>query len=164
MGSNIPKAIYSNQSNFLIRGDGMKVSEIMTKSPVTLGPSATARDAAEIMKKENLGTVLVAEKEHLEGIVTDRQISTKVVAEGKDPARIKVSEFMTKNPVTASPDMTVEDAARIIGKNRFRRVPVVQGERLMGVVSAADIADHARSCNVCMNNLFDELSKSKAQR
>lgn len=139
----------------------MKVSERMTANPVTVEPSATAKDAAEIMKKENLGTVLVAEGDRLRGLVTDRQIATKVVAAGKDPEETRVSEFMTKSPVTASPDMEMEDASRIIGENGIRRVPVVQGERLMGIISAADIAEHARACSICMNNLFNEIAKAE---
>lgn len=139
----------------------MKVSERMITNPITVEPSATAKDVAEIMKKENLGTVLVAEGDRLRGLVTDRQIATKLVSTGKDPAGTRVSEIMTKSPVTASPDMEMEDVSRIIGENGIRRVPVVQGERLMGIVSAADIADHARTCNICMNNLFNEISKAR---
>ena len=139
----------------------MKVSEIMTKNPVTVQPSATAKDAAELMRKKNLGTVLVAEEDRLEGIVTDRQIATKVVAEGKDPARTRVNEFMTRNPVSASPDMEIEDVTRIMGENRYRRVPVVQDGRLMGIVSTADIAEHARTCNVCIDNILNEVAKAE---
>jgi CBS domain-containing protein len=139
----------------------MKVSEIMTKNPVTVQPSATAKDAAELMKKENLGTVLVAEEDHLEGIVTDRQIATKVVAEGKDPARTRVNEFMTKDPVSASPDMEIEDVTKIMGENKFRRVPVVQDGKLMGIVSTADIAEHVRTCDVCIDNILNEVAKAK---
>ncbi len=139
----------------------MKVSEVMTKNPVTVQPSATAKDAAELMKKENLGTVLVAEDDCLEGIVTDRQIATKVVAEGKDPARTRVNEFMTKDPVSASPDMEIEDVTKIIGENKFRRVPVVQDGKLMGIVSTADIAEHVRTCDVCIDNILNEVAKAK---
>ncbi len=139
----------------------MKVSEIMTKNPVTVQPSATAKDAAQVMKKENLGTVLVAEEDYLEGIVTDRQIAVKVVAEGKDPAKTSVNEFMTKDPVSASPDMEIEDVTRIMGENKYRRVPVVQDGRLMGIVSTADIAEHARTCNVCIDNILNEVAKAE---
>ncbi len=139
----------------------MKVSEIMTKNPITVQPSATAKDAAELMKKESLGTVLVAEGDRLEGLVTDRQIATKVVAEGKDPARTRVSEIMTKDPVSASPDMEVEDVTKIMGENKYRRVPVVQDGKLMGIVSTADIAEHARTCDVCIDNILNEVAKAE---
>ncbi|MCX9010406.1 MAG: CBS domain-containing protein [Candidatus Methanoperedens sp.] len=138
----------------------MKVSEIMTENPVTVDPESTAKDAAKIMKEENLGTVLVAEGARLEGIVTDRQIAIKVVASEKDPKVTRVSEFMTKDPITVSPDMEIEEVSRIIGDNGIRRVPVVQSERLIGIISAADIADHARDCNICIENLLNEVAKA----
>lgn len=140
--------------------DNMKVSEIMTENPVTVDPESTAKDAAKIMKEENLGTVLVAEGARLEGIVTDRQIAIKVVASEKDPKVTRVSEFMTKDPITVSPDMEIEEVSRIIGDNGIRRVPVVQSERLIGIISAADIADHARDCNICIENLLNEVAKA----
>ncbi len=83
----------------------MKVSEKMTKDPVTVKASATAKEVAEKMRKENIGTVLVEENGRLKGIATDRQIATKVVAAGKDPSKTRVSEFMTEDPVTGNPDM-----------------------------------------------------------
>ncbi|NJD77331.1 MAG: CBS domain-containing protein [Candidatus Methanoperedens sp.] len=138
----------------------MKVSERMTDKPVTVDISATAREAAKIMKEKNIGTVLVTEGDRLKGIVTDRQIATKVIAAGKDPEKTKVSEFMTEDPVTASPDMVICDATEIIGENGFRRVPVVENERLVGILSAADVAMHARTCNACMENLFSETEKA----
>lgn len=139
----------------------MKVSERMTKEPVTIDPSSTAKDAAEMMKTENIGVVLVAEGDHLRGLVTDRQIATKVVAAGKDPAQTMVSEFMTENPVTASPDMIICDATEIIGENGFRRLPVVENDRLIGVLSEADITLHARNCDSCTENIFSEIEKAE---
>ncbi|KCZ73241.1 putative signal-transduction protein [Candidatus Methanoperedens nitroreducens] len=139
----------------------MKVSEIMTKNPITVDPEASAMDVARKMQEEKVGTVLVADRDHLEGIVIDRQIATKVVAAGKDPARTKVSEFMTRDPVTASPDMQLEDVSRMIGENKCRRIPIVESGRLMGIVSSADIAAHARECDVCINNILDEVAKAE---
>lgn len=118
-------------------------------------------DVARKMQEEKVGTVLVADRDHLEGIVIDRQIATKVVAAGKDPARTKVSEFMTRDPVTASPDMQLEDVSRMIGENKCRRIPIVESGRLMGIVSSADIAAHARECDVCINNILDEVAKAE---
>ncbi|MCX9012053.1 MAG: CBS domain-containing protein [Candidatus Methanoperedens sp.] len=139
----------------------MKVSERMTKEPITVDPSATAKDASERMKKENIGVVLVAEGDQLKGLVTDRQIATKVVAAGKDPAQTRVSEIMTENPVTASPDMIICDATEIIGENGFRRLPVVENDRLVGVLSEADITLHARNCDSCTENIFSEIEKAE---
>ena len=139
----------------------MKVSERMTRELVTIDPSSTAKDAAEKMKQENIGVVLVTAGDRLRGLVTDRQIATKVVAAGKDPAQTRVSEIMTENPVTASPDMIICDATEIIGENGFRRLPVVENERLVGVLSEADITLHARNCDSCTENIFSEIEKAE---
>lgn len=139
----------------------MKVSEKMTKNPVTVDSSATAKEAADKMKEENIGTVLVTDKGRLTGIVVDRQIITKVIAAGKDPAEVKVSEFMTESPVTASPDMDIEEASKIIGDMGYRRVPVVENEKLIGIISVADIVEHARTCNTCMTNILSEAAKAE---
>lgn len=139
----------------------MKVSEKMTKNPITVDSSATAKEAADKMKEENIGTVLVTDKGRLTGIVVDRQIITKVIAAGKDPAEVKVSEFMTESPVTASPDMDIEEASKIIGDMGYRRVPVVENEKLIGIISVADIVEHARTCNTCMTNILSEAAKAE---
>ena len=139
----------------------MKVSERMTKEPVTVEASATAKEVAEKMRSENIGTVLVEENGRLKGIATDRQIATKVVAAGKDPSKTRVSEFMTENPVTARPDMEMEDVTKIMGEMGFRRIPIVENERTVGIISAADIVEHARTCKTCMGNIFNEVAKAE---
>ena len=160
-GSGCSSEIYMFQSiHLLIGSDQMKVSERMTDEPVSVDTTATAREVAGIMKEKNIGTVLVTENGHLKGIATDRQIATRVIAGGKDPEKTRVSESMTKDPVTASPDMMICDATKIIGGNGFRRIPVVKNEKVVGILSAADVAMHARTCNVCRENLFDEAEKA----
>lgn len=139
----------------------MKVSERMKKHLVTVSDTATASEAAEKMKSENVGTVLVIHDGHLRGIVTDRQIATKVITEGKDPAKIRVSDFMTKNPVTGSPDMKICDVTQIMGDKGYRRIPIVENERPVGIISIADIVEHARTCNACTKNILNEVAKSE---
>ncbi|KAB2946023.1 MAG: inosine-5'-monophosphate dehydrogenase [Candidatus Methanoperedens nitroreducens] len=139
----------------------MKVSERMTKNPITVNPSATAKDVAEKMEKENVGTVLVTDGGRLKGIVIDRQIITKVIAAGKDPAKVRVSEFMTESPVTANFDMEIEEASRIIGEKGFRRIPVVENGKPVGIISVADIVEHARTCTECMTNILSEAAKAE---
>jgi CBS domain-containing protein len=138
----------------------MKVSESMTKNPITVESSATAKEVATKMKEEKLGTVLVTDKGRLKGLVIDRQIITKVVAAGKDPAKVKVSEFMTESPVTVSPDMDIEEASQIIGEKGYRRIPVVENEKPVGIISVADIVEHAKTCTSCMTNIFSEAVKA----
>ena len=139
----------------------MKVGEKMTKNMVTVNITATAAEAAKKMQSEKVGTVLVLDGWVLKGLVTDRQIATRVVASGKDPAKVGVSEFMTKNPVTVSPEMDIHEAVRVMGAQGYRRIPVLEGEKLVGIISTADIAEHAQTCNLCMQNIFKELKKAE---
>jgi len=142
-------------------GGVMKVSDKMTKDMITVSSTATAAEAAKKMQSEKVGSVLVLDGGSLRGLVTDRQIATKVVAAGMDPGKVKVSEFMTKNPVTISPEQEIHEAGKIIGENGYRRVPVVKDGKLVGVISVADLAEHAVTCNLCMQNIFRELKKAE---
>lgn len=137
----------------------MIVSEIMTKNLVTVGIASAVSEAAKKMLSENVGTVLVTDKGQLKGLVTDRQIATKVVGTGKDASKVKVSDFMTEDPVTCSSDMEICEAAKIMGENKYRRIPAVEGEKLVGILSIADIAEHAKTCNKCMQNILNEVAR-----
>jgi len=138
-----------------------KVEEKMTRDMVTMNITATAAEAANKMASEEVGTILILDDGSLKGLVTDRQIATKVVASGKDPAKIRVSEFMTKDPVTVSPEMDIHEAVKIIGMYGYRRIPVLEGDKPVGIISIADIAEHAKTCNLCMQNIFKELKKAE---
>ncbi len=132
----------------------------MTTNVVTLNSTATAAEAAKKMKSEKVGTVLVLDDGSRKGLVTDRQIVTKVVAAGKDPARVTVNEFMTKDPVTISPDKDIHEAGRIMGEQGYRRVPVVGDGKLLGIISIADLAEHAMSCQPCVQDILREGKKA----
>ncbi len=138
----------------------MKVGEVMTKNLVTVSAASMAADAAKKMLLENVGTVLVTDNGRLKGIVTDRQITTRVIGAGKDASKVKVSDLMTRNPVTCGPDMGICEAAEIMGEKRFRRIPVVRSEKLVGIISTADIAEHAKTCDACMRNILSEDAKA----
>jgi CBS domain-containing protein len=108
-----------------------------------------------------VGTLLVLDGGSLKGLVTDRQVVTKIVAERKDPNRITVNEFMTKNPVIISPDKDIHQAGRIMGEQDYRRVPVVDSGKLLGIISIADLAEHAMSCKPCMQDILQEAKKAE---
>ena len=139
----------------------MKVADGMTTNVVTLNSTATAAEAAKKMQSENVGTVLVLDGGSLKGLVTDRQIVTKVVAAGKDPAKVNVNEFMTKDPVTISSEKDIHEAGRIMGEQGYRRVPVVDDGKLLGLISIADLAKHAMSCEPCMKDILREAKKAE---
>jgi CBS domain-containing protein len=117
-----------------------KISEIMTPDPVTLPADSTCLDAAKEMKKGDIGDVLVMEGDRLCGIVTDRDIAVRAVAEGKDPAELQLREFCTRDLTTLSPDDSWEDAVRLMREKDIRRLPVVEGNKPVGIVSLGDLA------------------------
>lgn len=118
----------------------MKVSEVMTREPETLAPSATCGEAATLMKQEDCGSIPIVDGGRLVGIVTDRDIVIRAVAAGKDPKTTPVSAVMSADPVTVSPDSDTEEASRIMAERQIRRLPVVHEERLAGIVVIGQLA------------------------
>ncbi|MBW9144639.1 CBS domain-containing protein [Clostridium sp. CM027] len=118
----------------------MKVSEIMTKDVLSLAVDDTAKHAAELMKEHNIGSIPVKTKEKVIGIVTDRDIILRCVAEGKDVKTQKVRDIMTSNPVVGDQNMNVDDAIRIMSERQIRRLPITAKDQLVGMVSLGDVA------------------------
>ena len=118
----------------------MRCREIMTKNVRTATSGMTLREAAALMRDGDMGAVPVVDEGKLAGIVTDRDIVIRVVAEGKD-ATTSVSEAMTAELFTVTPDDFVFEAIRLMGDKQIRRVPVVgtTGE-LVGIIAIADVA------------------------
>lgn len=118
----------------------MKISEIMTPKPATVGPRATLGEVATLMRQEDCGSIPVVEDGRLVGIVTDRDIVVRAIAEGKDPKSTPVSEVMSADPVTVDPKGDVKDAERQMRERQVRRLPVVEDGRLVGIIVTAQIA------------------------
>lgn len=118
----------------------MKISEIMTKDVISLSVDDTAEYAAELMKEHNIGSIPVSTEERVVGIVTDRDIVLRCVAEGKDIKMQKVRDIMTSNPVVGNQNIDVDDAARIMSERQIRRLPIVENNQLVGMVSLGDLA------------------------
>ena len=118
----------------------MKVRELMTTEPTTVEPKATLGEAATLMKQNDCGSIPVVEGGRLVGIVTDRDIVVRGVAAGKDPKTQRVSEVMSANPVTIGPDNDVSDAEVKMADRQIRRLPVVEGGKLVGIIVTAQIA------------------------
>jgi CBS domain-containing protein len=117
-----------------------RIRDVMTANPTTLPENATAADAARQMRDEDIGDVLVVREGKLSAIVTDRDIAVRVVAEDIPPAEARLSEISSKEVATLSPDSAVADAVRIMREKALRRIPVVEEDRPVGVVSIGDLA------------------------
>jgi CBS domain-containing protein len=116
----------------------------MTKAPVSCQPDDSITRIAQIMKQENVGSVPVvesAESRKLLGIVTDRDIVVKVVADGRAPDSVTVREAMTPNPVSCREDDDVDQAVKLMKERQVRRMPIVDAAgRLAGIIAQADVA------------------------
>ena len=120
-----------------------RIREIMTSNPSTVEPDKTVVDAARIMMREDAGVVPVTENGRLTGMVTDRDIAIRVVAEGRDPQSTPVREVASKDLVTIDPQQDLDEALRLMAQHQVRRLPVVEEDgRLVGVVAQADVARH----------------------
>ncbi len=120
----------------------MKVEELMTRDPATLRPQSTCTEAAALMKSQDCGSLPVLQDGTLVGIVTDRDIVIRAVADGKDPTHLAVSHVMTKSPVVVAPDMNAEDASKLMSERQVRRLPVVDKGRLVGMLVIGQLARH----------------------
>jgi CBS domain-containing protein len=122
----------------------MKVKDIMTADPNCCLTSDNAQKAAQIMKKDDVGAVPVVkggEKRELAGIVTDRDLCLSVVAAGKDPGSIAVSNCMSGEPIACHPDDDMHRAAELMKRHQVRRIPVVDRHNCVcGILATADIA------------------------
>jgi len=122
----------------------MTCSDVMTANPSCCVPSDSVAMAAQIMKREDIGPVLIVSdynSQNLVGIVTDRDLAVKVIAEGRDPHNTTIDEVMSYNPVTCRPSDDTSKVLRLMAQHQVRRVPIVDaGNRLVGIVAQADLA------------------------
>lgn len=119
---------------------GQQVKEVMTKEPITLDRDASLVEAARVMRDRGIGDVIVVEGEDAEGIVTDRDIVIRAVAEGADPNTTRLGEVVTGDLTSVAPDDPVERAIELMREKAVRRLPVLEGGKPVGVVSLGDLA------------------------
>jgi CBS domain-containing protein len=117
------------------------ISEVMTRDPATCDAEDTAAEAAKAMRDGDFGAVVVLEGGDVRGILTDRDIVVRGIAEERDPKSIRVGEISTTNPATLSPQDSVERAVEVLRDAHVRRLPVVEGGDVVGIVSIGDLAE-----------------------
>ena len=116
------------------------IREVMSSRPVTVEDSSTVFDAARAMRDEDIGVVIVVNHGSIRGVLTDRDVVVRAVAEGRDPKSIKVGEIVSEDVATVTPDEPVDKVVSLMREKAIRRVPVVDGGRPVGVVSLGDLA------------------------
>jgi CBS domain-containing protein len=117
-----------------------KVREVMTENPVVLPKDASIVEAARLMRDHGIGDVIVVDGERAEGIVTDRDIVIRAVAEGTAPGEVRMQDVLSGELAAVTPDDPVERAIALMREKAIRRVPVVESGRPVGVVSIGDLA------------------------
>ena len=116
------------------------VQDAMTSNPTAITPETTAQESAQLMKTDDVGSLPIVEDGRLVGVITDRDLAVRAVAEGRG-AETPVSELASKDLVTIDPQQSLEEAARLMAEHQVRRLPVVEEDgRLVGVLAQADVA------------------------
>ena len=123
---------------------GKSLKDAMTSNPCSIDADKPVSYAAKMMRDEDVGLAPIVEGDRLIGTLTDRDIATRVVAEGRDPDSTSVREVASQDLVTIEPDASLDQALNLMAQHQVRRLPVVeQSGRLVGVVAQADVAEHA---------------------
>ena len=137
----------------------MNVREVMTTDPRCVAPQDTIRTAARIMRDEDTGVVPIVESDNRPvGVITDRDIVVRAVAEGRSPDAVTVGEVVSRDPVTIQPGEKLDAAMRLMASHRVRRLPVVEEGRLVGVLAQADVASKAGEEQT--GELVEEISRA----
>jgi CBS domain-containing protein len=122
----------------------MQVKDVMTEDVACVSPRTTIAEAAKLMRDRDIGALPIAEKNGVIGIVTDRDICCRVIAQGLDPETTAVSEVMSRNVATCFEDQELPEAAHIMEQRQVRRLPVMDRKRkLVGIMSLGDLSQHA---------------------
>ena len=116
------------------------VRHAMTQAPTTIGPEMNAADAAGMMRSEDVGAIPVVDDGKLLGLVTDRDLVIRVLAERSDPIEVRVGDVMTASPVTVTPDTKLSVARDLMEEHRVRRLPVTKGAEIVGILSLGDVS------------------------
>jgi CBS domain-containing protein len=118
----------------------MKIEKLMTKNVITLSADASVYDAVKRLNKNKIGCLVVVDNSHIVGILTERDLLERVLEKCKNPKETKVSEIMTRHVITGKPDMELSDATKVMFKNKVKKLPIIEKNRLVGIVTLTDIA------------------------
>ena len=142
----------------------MKIRDIMTGPVIRINPEESVGVAARTLEHYNIGILPVCGGDgRLCGLVTDRDLVTRCLAPGRSPENTTVRQIMTKTVVAANPDMDAEEAAKLMGREQVRRLPVMENGKLCGMVSLGDLANHTQTSREA-GGALTEISNNLSQR
>jgi CBS domain-containing protein len=117
-----------------------QIRDVMTENPTTCEPKSSIVDCAKVMAREDVGPIPIVEGNRVVGLVTDRDIVVRAVAEGRDIKQTTVGDIASKDLITVTPDDDFNRALELMSQHQVRRIPVVEGDQLVGIISQADVA------------------------
>ena len=141
----------------------MEIRKIMTKNPESVEPGTFVADVARMMRDLDVGIIPVVRGDELLGVITDRDITIRVTAAGLSPFEVTVQDFISPNPVTVSPDDSVEQARELMSEHQIRRLLVTEGNKLVGIVSIGDVATKDASKDKATGDLLEDISEPNKQ-
>jgi len=133
----------------------------MTESPAWARPDMTATDAAALMRKLDVGALPIVDGDSLVGMITDRDLVVRVMADGTDPGSVRLAEIATPAPITVSPDMRLSEARDLMAALQIRRLPVMKGDVIVGILSLGDVA-LADASKRAVGQALEDVSESEA--
>jgi CBS domain-containing protein len=137
---------------------GQSIRNVMTSNPCSIDADKSVAYAAKMLRDEDVGVAPIVEGDKLIGVLTDRDIAIRVVAEGRSPDQVAVRDVASKQVVTIDPQQNLDEALRIMAKHKVRRLPVVEEDgKLVGVVAQADVAREGDDTQT--GKLVEEISQ-----
>jgi CBS domain-containing protein len=133
------------------------VRDAMTPSPTTIAADAPVVEAARLLASRNVGSLPVVDDESLVGMITDRDLVLNVLAKDVDPHSTTVASVCTQDPVVVAPEDSLDEALRRMASQQVRRLPVVDEERLVGILAQADVSRTAQPAET--GRLVEEISE-----
>lgn len=118
----------------------MNIGKLMVRDVVTLHKDASVYDAVRLLNKNKIGCLVITQNGEIAGIITERDLLERVLEKCRNPKETRISEVMTKNVITGTPDMDALEATRLMFKIKVKKLPIVEGRRLVGIVTLTDIA------------------------
>jgi len=139
------------------RGLVVNIGKLMVKNVITLQKDASVHEAVTLLNKNKIGCIVVVDNGNIAGIVTERDLLERVLEKCRNPKETKVSEIMTRDVITGTPDMDTLDATRLMFKLKVKKLPITEGNRLVGIITLTDIA-RATSVDEKTIELIEQLS------
>lgn len=115
------------------------VKDVMNPKVVVAKPEATAKEAAKVMVEAHIGSLVILDQSNIVGIVTESDMIRKIIAEGNDATQVRLDQMMTKDVTTVDADSELQEAADIMSEKKIKRLPVVEGGKLVGIITSSDL-------------------------